>query len=147
MNLHYLVIAGLAAAPISEVRGAIPYGLSFGLNPYLVFSLAILANIIIVPFLFFILKQARFRELANKLFGKTMSEKINKHKKFLDTYGELALLAFVAIPLPITGAWTGTFISDALGMNKNKSVLVISFGVVIAGAITFLVANGLIKLL
>ena len=146
MNLHYLILAGLAAAPISEVRGAIPYGLGIGLNSYWVFALAVLTNIAVVPFLFFILKQTHFKELAHNLFGKTMSKKINKHKKFLDTYGELALLAFVAVPLPITGAWTGTFMANALGMNEKKSILVISLGVVIAGTITFLVTSGLLAI-
>lgn len=142
----YLILAILAAVPISEVRGAIIYGLSSGLNAYVVLVLSILMNIAIVPVLFVALKQARLKEIAHKLFGKLMSEKITKHKDKLDRYGELALLAFVAVPLPVTGAWTGTFIANILDMDKKKSIMVISLGVIIAGIIMFLGTSGILAL-
>ena len=128
----------MAAAPISEVRGAIIYGLGTGIDPSAVIVLSVLINILMIPILFWILRQAKFRKLADRLFGKKMQEKIEKNKDALNKYGIIGLLLFVAVPLPITGAWTGTFIAEILKLHRRKSFIVISAGVVIAAALVYL---------
>ena len=138
----YLLLIALAALPISEVRGAIIYGLGTGIDPAAVFSLAVLINILMIPVLFWVLRQANFRKLADRLFGKKMQEKIEKNKDILNKYGIIGLLLFVAVPLPITGAWTGTFIAEILKLNRRKSFIVISIGVIIAAILIYLGFGG-----
>lgn len=145
--LEYLLLMGLAALPISEARGAIIYGLGIGINPAIVFVLAVIINILMIPVLFWVLRQAHFRQLADRLFGKTMQEKIEKNKDTLNKYGILGLLIFVAIPLPVTGAWTGTFVAEILKLNRKKSFLVISIGVIIAAILVFFGFGGTMLLL
>lgn len=137
MLLKYLITFILSGAPISECRGAIIYGLSNNLNPLLVFLLAVIGNIIIIPITFWLLKKARFRRIIFKLFKDRMHAKIEYFKKKYELYEELALLFFVAIPLPITGAFTGILISEILDLNRKKATKVISIGVLIAAVITF----------
>ena len=133
----YLILIVLAALPISEVRGAIIYGLSMGIDPAAVFVLAVLINILMIPIIFWVLRQANFRKLADQLFGKKMQEKIKKNKNVLNKYGIIGLLVFVAVPLPVTGAWTGTFIAEILKLNRRKSFIVISIGVIIAASLVY----------
>jgi len=145
--LEYLILAILAALPISEARGAIIYGLGVGIDPAAAFILAVLLNILMIPILFWVLRQAHFRQLAYKLFGKRMQEKIEKNKDTLNKYGILGLLIFVAVPLPVTGAWTGTFIANILKLNQRKSFIVISIGVIIAASLVFLGFGGTMLLI
>ena len=137
MLKEYLLLLLLGAFPISECRGAIVYGFGMQLNPWLVFILAIIGNIIAIPIVFKILKVAKFRKLIIRLFGKHTHAKIEKHKKKFEAYEELALLFLVAIPFPLTGAYTGILISEILDLNRKKATIVISIGVIIAAIITF----------
>jgi len=137
--IKYLLVMMLAALPVSEVRGAIIYGLSSNLNLPVVFILSVLVNIGVIPVIFWFLQIAHFRSLADKLFGQKMSKAIEKNKHILNKYGILGLLIFVAVPLPVTGAWTGTFIAEILKMNRKSAFLVMSLGVLIAA---FLVTLG-----
>jgi uncharacterized membrane protein len=143
--LEYLLVFLLGGFPILEIRGAVIYGLSMGLNPYNVLLFGALGNIIAVPIIFFALEKLDMLELAKKLFGKKVFLKIEKNKKHLDRWGELALLLFVAIPAPMTGGWTGTFVATLLGLNKKKSFVVISIGIIIAGIITMVITQGAIN--
>ncbi len=144
--IEYLITAILAMAPISEARGAIIYGLSLNLNPGVILLLSIFFNCLSVPIIFWFLDKAHFRKIAYKLFGEHMSKKISKSSKKFELYEELALLVFVAVPLPVTGAWTGTLIAHILKLNQKKARLVIWLGVVIASLVVFLSANGLLQL-
>lgn len=143
--LNWIVVMVLAALPISEVRGAILYGLGVGLAPVPVLLLGIIINILIIPILFYLLRIAHFRELAFKLFRKKAEAHIHKNKMFC-VLEELALFAFVAVPLPLTGAWTGVLISELLGWNWKKSFIAIAGGVIVAGILVFLGIAGLMKL-
>ncbi len=131
----YLAVFILGLAPISEVRGAIIIGFSLGLNPFAVILLSLIANILVIPLILIALKIAHINDLALKLFGKRTMRKIEKNRKRFEIYHELALLLFVAIPLPMTGAWTGALIAHILKFNKLKSFIIISLGVIIASII------------
>jgi len=146
MILDYLILLALSSAPFTEARGGVVYGLASGLTPELAFSVAVLANIVVIPIIFWALEISHLNSLAVYLFGKKMARKIDTHSKKLEKYGELALLAFVAIPLPVTGAYTGTLIASLLRFNKWESFLVISAGVIISAFIATLGFYGVLSL-
>jgi len=141
---NYILVFILGGLPISEIRGAIIYGLGANLNIPLTFLLGAIGNMLAVPLIFFALDRLKLIRLAKKLFGRRAYATIEKNKARLDRWGELALLMFVAIPLPITGAWMGSLIASMLEMDKKKSFVVISLGIIIAGLITLGVGQGVL---
>ena len=141
---NYFWVFILSGLPISEIRGAILYGLGLNLNMTAVFLIGAAGNMLAVPIIFFALEKLNFIGLAKKLFGRKAYQKIEKHRDKLEKWEELALLLFTAIPFPVTGAWTATLIATLLEMNKKKAFLVIAIGIIIAGLITLGVAQGLI---
>jgi uncharacterized membrane protein len=145
--IDYLIVFLLGGFPILEVRGAVLYGIGMGLNPYLVLLLGIIGNILIIPVVFYFFKKSHFRSLAMRFFGHGMQEKIERHRARFEKWDELALLSFVALPLPVTGAYTGAFLAEVLNLNRKKSFFVISLGVVIAALIVFGGVTGIVWLL
>ncbi|MEM4247927.1 MAG: small multi-drug export protein [Candidatus Nanoarchaeia archaeon] len=137
MLSEYLILTGLAIAPISEARGAVLYGLSAGLNPAAVFLISFLANVLTIPLIFWFLQQANFLGFAQKLFGKNAYDWIGKNKQKIDKWGEFALYGFVAVPLPITGGWMGALIATLLNMDRKKAYVAIILGILTATTITF----------
>jgi len=133
----------LSVLPISELRGAIPYAYFNGIELWTASSLSIVSNCLIPLFGFF------FFETINKLFlkipfykrffEKTIIKAQSKVGEKVQKYGLWGLMVFVAIPLPITGAWTGTLGAWVLGLDKKKSKLSIILGVFVAGLIVTLV--------
>jgi len=145
--IEYLIVFLLGGFPILEVRGAVIYGLSVGLKPYLVLFLGIAGNILIIPVIFYLFKRSHFRSLAMRLFGEGMRDRIDRHKARFEKWDELALLSFTALPLPITGGYTAAFLAELLDLNRKRAFLVISVGVIIAALIVFGGVNGLMYLL
>jgi len=139
---RYLILIILAVAPISECRGAIIYGLSSGLSPLVFFPLVILFNIFTIFPLFWFLKKAGVRRVVYRILGERITKLILENRERLEKYEELALLLFVAIPFPGTGAWTGSIIASVLSMKPRKSKLIIAIGILMAGAVVFLSAYG-----
>jgi len=130
----------ISMLPIIELRGALPASRAvFGLPLLLAYVLSVIGNMIPIPFLlaFFprIEKWLRrfkaFERFFNWLFERTRRKGENKIK----LWGEMGLILFVAIPLPVTGAWTGSLLAYLLDLKKGKSLLAIFIGVLIAGAI------------
>ncbi|MCU0642353.1 MAG: small multi-drug export protein [archaeon] len=134
----------LNLAPISELRGGIPLALAYGYSPFFSFLLCTIANILVVPIVFI------FLETINKLFlkipaysrffHKTLERSRKKIHEKVEKYGYFGLMLFVAVPLPVTGAYTGTLGAWALGMSKKRAFAYISLGVILAGVIVTLVA-------
>ncbi|HIH14039.1 MAG TPA: small multi-drug export protein [Nanoarchaeota archaeon] len=143
--VNYLIVLAIGASPILEVRGAVIFGLGMGLNPWMTLALGIIGNIAALPVAFWVLQHAHFREFMFGLFRKTAEKHMHKNKNF-ELYEELALFAFVAIPLPITGCYLGVLISEILGWNWKRSFLAISAGTVVSGLLMLLGAEGVIKL-
>ncbi|RLF10927.1 MAG: hypothetical protein DRJ98_04905 [Thermoprotei archaeon] len=147
--LKILAVFLLAAAPISEVRGAIPYGVWVGLNPLTVFFVAVVGNIAPVLPLLLLLGSleamlSRFVESGKgpRLFLKTAKLYFNYAKRardrvrpFVNKYGALGLAIFTAIPFPLTGAWTSVLAAHVLGMDRKVALLSISLGVTTAGVV------------
>lgn len=125
--------------PISELRGGLYIALTNGMNPLLAYTFCVVLNCLIAPFLFVFLNTlhkilVKWKFYA-KLFDKIVERARHKVKAKVEKYGYWGLALFVAIPLPITGAYTGALGAWILGMDKKKSILVITIGVIIAGII------------
>lgn len=128
--------------PIIELRGAIPYAVYFNLPLLPSYIVAILGNMIPVPLIFFFARKILEWGADKKVIGKFFSfclEKGNKGGAKLQARAGrsvyVALFLFVGIPLPGTGAWTGTLAASLLNLDFKKSVVAVMAGVVLAGII------------
>ena len=142
---QYVALASLT--PVVELRAAIPLGLALGLDLLALVMIAILANILVAPLVFLVLKFAGFRRLLFSVLGKKIETKINKHRTRFETFGVLALIPFVAIPLPGSGAYTGALIAEVLGYDRVKSCLTIAIGVCISAIIVMLASVSIVSAL
>ena len=137
-------------APVSELRGGIPWAYYVGLNPWLAFLIPVVANILVIPILFFFLDKVHKLFYKIKIYKKLFDAYVHKTRKRakpkLEKYGYAALTLFVAIPFPTTGAWTGTIIAWLLGLERKQSLIAIFAGVTIAGIIVSLASLGIIGL-
>lgn len=142
MLKKYLIIFLISMVPLVELRGAIPVSQGMGLPLMWSYIVCIIGNMLPVPFIFFFAR--RFLEWGadKKLIGKFCSWCLRKgHKggeKLKQKAGKglfVALLLFVGIPLPGTGAWTGTLAASMLDMDFKSSVIAVMCGVLLAGVI------------
>jgi uncharacterized membrane protein len=143
----------LAMTPINELRGTIPLAIGlWDLNPLKAFGLAVIGNMIPVFFLLwfwpglsgFLIKKSR---TAQKFFNWLWQRTYRKFYKKHSLYGDLALILLVAIPLPFTGAWTGTVAAFLFKIPYGKSLGLIFLGVVIAGIVVTLASLGIFSLI
>lgn len=144
----YLLIFLLSVMPILELRGGLIAAALLNMNPYTSLLVCLIGNILVIPFvLFFFEKVIEFLSKA-KFFDKIFTwfkKKTLKHKNVIEKYGYLGILIFVAVPLPGSGAWTGCFLADLLGLNKKKSFFAALLGVVVAAIIMMIVSFGILK--
>ena len=127
--------------PIIECRGAIPLGWGLGLPWWQTALFSIAGNLLPVPFILLFIRAILkwMRESRVKFFSGIaawLDRKIEKHKGTIEKYSYWGLVLFVAIPLPGTGAWTGTLIASVLGLEPKKSFLAATVGVL--GATTIM---------
>ncbi len=138
----------LTILPISELRGGLPVALinasKNNISSLTIFVIIVLVNVlmIFVAFLFLdylhsVLIKYNFYKKFYSFYLKKMQKRIEKFEKSHDSIGFLALFLFVAVPLPLTGAYTGTFLSWILGLPRKKSIIAISLGVLVAGIIIY----------
>lgn len=134
-----LAVLVIAASPISELRGAIPAAVfGFHFPWYYAYIFSIIGNLLPVPFLLYFLNTI-IRTLSkigvlDRILGR-LSENARKRGKIIEKYERIGLVLFVAIPLPVTGAWTGCLAAVLLGLRFKYSLVSISIGVLIAGII------------
>ena len=148
----YLIVFGISMVPLIELRGAIPIGVGIlGLDKLVVFCVAIIGNMVPVPFIFFFARKLLEWGADKPIIGKFFTwclEKGHKGGAALQAKAGrgtfLALLLFVGIPLPGTGAWTGTLAASILDMKFKESVVAVMLGVLLAGAIMLLASMGLL---
>jgi len=130
-------------SPISELRGGIPLGISLGLDPLFTFFMAIIANALIFFPVFFALRLFYDKLLCRiPLFNKYLDSLRKRGKPVVDKYGFWGLFLFVAVPLPLTGAYTGTILAWLLGMDWKKAFPAIGLGVVVAGVVVLSITLG-----
>ncbi len=134
-----LIVILISALPIFELRMSIPIAMgTFDIPWYYAFLLAIIGNMLPVPFiLLFIESIAKFlsRIPAMKKFFDWLFERANNRSGPIKKYKSLGLILLVAIPLPVTGAWTGSLVAVLLGIGFKQAFFAILAGVVIAGII------------
>ena len=139
----------LAMLPITELRASIPIGiLYYHLSPWsaLIWSFIgdVIPMILLVNLLGPVSKWLSGKsKTMHKFFDWLFSRTRNRFAKKYEVYGALALIVFVAIPLPVTGAWTGSVAAFLYGIKPNKSILYIAIGALISGIIvTLLTVSG-----
>ena len=137
---HWLAVMVIGALPISELRGAIPVAMGiYGMGPLEAYFLSVLGNLIpVVPLLLFlepVSEYLRRYRIFDIFFTWLFSRTRRNHSESFEKYGLLALTIFVAVPLPVTGAWTGCAAAFVFGIRFKHSFPAIAAGVMIAGII------------
>ncbi len=143
MNLltKYMIMIIISLTPILEQRGAIIYGFTQGLNPFLIFITTYIGSLIPVPLVFvFFTKMMEFIYKVPSLhwFSNFIDNKINKNKDHFVKYKEIGLITFIGIPLPMTGVYTGTAIATVLKLDFKKVMLCAAFGALISSSLVTL---------
>ena len=141
--VKYLIVFLVSMVPIVELRGAIPIAEGLGLNIFLYYPIAILGNMLPVPFIFLfarkVLEWGKNKLLIGKFFTWCLEKGSKGGEKLKESAGNKgifwALLIFVGIPLPGTGAWTGTLAASFLNLDFKTSISAITLGVLLAGII------------
>lgn len=133
--------------PIIELRGGIPLGMALGMPWWQSYLFAVIGNMLPVPFiLLFVTKligwMSRSRVKFFNKIGNWLSAKAEKNRGKIEKYSFFGVCLFVAIPLPVTGAWTGSLVASTIGMKFWKAMLSCLLGVLIAGAIITAIAYG-----
>ena len=144
MNLlkHYIMIFFVSMVPIVELRGAIPISQGFGLPLLQSYIICVIGNMLPVPVIFFFARKVLIWGKDKKFIGGFFTWCLDKGErggeKLKEKAGKglyVALLLFVGIPLPGTGAWTGTLAASFLDMDFKKSTISVMGGVLLAGVI------------
>lgn len=158
MLWKYLLVLVISMVPLIELRGAIPVavGLDLGLPEWAVLLTAIIGNLIPVPLIYLFARKIlewgshqkwkQFKKFCNWCLKKGQK---GGEKLLAKAHGGVywALFLFVAVPIPGTGAWTGTLAASILNLDFKKTVLAISAGVIVAGLIMLAASLGLFKLI
>ncbi len=147
-----LLVMLIAAAPVIEIRGAIPFAQGvFGMEPLRALAWAFLGNVIPVAFLLrYLGPLSTFlsrhfpvcRRFFDWLFSRTRSR-----SDIVCKYGPLGLVLFVSVPLPATGGWTGAIAAFLLGISFQRAFPAIALGILVAGVLVTLAVTGTLSVL
>ena len=140
----------ISMVPVLELRGAIPVGVAGGLTPLAAMVIAIVGNLVPIPFLItftrrvfnWLKTKGRIRILVEKLESRAAEK-----SQIVQKYAWWGLCILVAIPLPGTGAWTGALVAAVLDMRLKRAMPAIIVGVIIAGFIVTCLTYGVTHLL
>lgn len=141
--VKYLLVFLISMVPIVELRGAIPIAEGLGLDIFIYYPVAIIGNMIPVPFIYLfarkVLEWGKDKKFIGKFFTWCLEKGEKGGEKLRKTAGNrglfFALLIFVGIPIPGTGAWTGTLAASFLKIDFKTSILAVTLGVLLAGII------------
>lgn len=158
--LKYFIVFFISMLPLAELRVAIPYAIGLGLNIPLTYVIAIIGNMLPVPFIFFFARRVlewgtKFNwpkglKWVGKFFNFCLEKGERGGKKLTEKVGRssyIALFLFVGIPVPGTGAWVGTLAASILDLDFKKSVIAVVCGVILAGIIMGLGSAGVFTLI
>ena len=148
MFLDYLLVFFVSMVPLIELRGAIPIAASLDLPFIPSLIVCVLGNMLPVPFiLLFINRVIRWMASSKiKLFHKVANwllAKAAKNTEKIEKYGFWGVCLFIAVPLPVTGAWTGSLVSATIGLKFWRAMLSALLGVMIAGVIMTVIFYGI----
>ena len=141
--LKYAIVAFVSMVPLIELRGAIPIAESLGLNIFIYYPVAIIFNMIPVPIIYLfarkVLEWGKDKKIIGGFFTWCLEKGEKGGNKLIEKAGTtgtfFALLLFVGIPLPGTGAWTGTLAASFLNIGFKTSIVAVALGVLLAGII------------
>lgn len=136
--------------PIIELRGSIPLGAALGLPWYSNFIISVIGNLIPAPFILLLIRKILSLMKNTKLFhgfAEWLEKRAEKNKGKLDRGVFVGLMLFVGIPIPGTGAWTGSLLASLTGVKFSKAMLAVILGVLIAGVIMTLGSYGVVGFL
>ncbi len=148
-NLKWILVFFISMVPLIELRGAIPFAQGFGLPIVPSYIVAVIGNMIPVPIIYLfarkVLEWGADKPVIGKFFSWCLEKGQKGGRKLQEKAGKglfVALLLFVGIPLPGTGAWTGTLAASILDMDFKSSVLAVMLGVLLAGIIMGVASMG-----
>lgn len=144
---QYLHIFLISMLPIVELRGAVPVGVAGGLPFWTTYFVAVVGNMLPVPVILLLVKPVLIFMQKIKIFNKLATFFLVKGHKAGEKFGDAkywALFLFVAIPLPGTGAWTGSLAASLLDLDKGKSFIAVLMGVLAAGIIMGVLSFGIL---
>ena len=144
-----LITFFMSMVPVIELRAALPSGVLMGLSPWTAFAVSVIGNMVPVPFIILFIRKIldwmkrfdRFRRIAERLEAKAQ-----KHEDKIRKYEALGLFILVALPLPGTGAWTGSLVAAIFDIRLKSAVPVIFAGVITAGLIVLFVTYGVVTI-
>ena len=152
MLKKYLIVFLVSMVPLIELRGAIPYAIGYNLPILPSYIIAIIGNMLPVPIIYLfarrVLEFGKDKKYIGKFFTWCLKKGEAGGKKLQEKAGKglyWALFIFVGIPLPGTGAWTGTLAASILAMDFKKSVIAVMAGVILAGIIMGILSLGIFK--
>ena len=150
MLKKYLIAFFISMVPLIELRLAVPYAIGMNLPIVQSYIVCILGNMLPVPFIYLfarkVLEWGKDKKFIGKFFTWCLEKGHKGGEKLQEKAGRglfLALLLFVGIPLPGTGAWTGTLAASILDMDFKSSITAVLCGVILAGVIMGVVSSGL----
>ena len=143
MIQKYLIAFFVSMVPLIELRGGVPYAVAMGLDYWTALVVCVIGNMLPVPIIYLfarkVLEWGRDKKYIGKFFTLCIEKGEKGGRKLTAKAGRgglfMALLLFVGIPLPGTGAWTGTLAASFLNMGIKSTTLSVSLGVILAGII------------
>ena len=141
--MNYIITFLIGMVPLIELRGAVPYAIATGIPMWQALIIGVVANMLPVPIIFFfarrVLEWGADKPVIGGFFTWCLKKGHKGGKKLADTAGDkgifIALLLFVGIPIPGTGAWTGTLAASILDWDFKHSITAVMLGVILAGLI------------
>lgn len=148
----WLIVMLVSMLPVAELRGGIPLGILFlGMPWWTVYILAVVANIAVVPVIWWVLgpveRLLRHIGFMDRFLTWLFERTRRKSTKHIEAYEELGVFLFVAVPLPGTGAWTGALIAYLFDLPRRKTLFVIAAAVAVAGLLVLALIQGGIGIL
>ena len=135
----------LSALPVSELRGGIPVALAAGVDPALAFAVCVVANLLVIPVVFLFLDHLHDHFLHLPGYRTSFDYFLERTRARvgprLGRWGYLGLTLFVAAPLPVTGAYTGTLAAWFFGLSRVKAAVALGLGVLAAGTVVLILAQ------
>ena len=155
MFQKYLIAFLISMVPLIELRGGVPFAVGMGLDYFPALIVCVIGNMLPVPVIYLFARKVLIWGADKKYIGKFFRFCLEKGErggqKLTKKAGRgglfVALMLFVGIPLPGTGAWTGTLAASFLNMGIKSTALAVSLGVVIAGLIMGLASMGVFSVL
>ena len=133
--------------PVIELRGAIPMAFAMGLPWWQAYLISAVGNILPVPFILLLINAViKWMSASNVGFFNKIADfllkRVEKKRDKIEKYSFWGLCLFIAVPLPVTGAWTGSLVAAVIGMKPWKAFLSAILGVLIAGGLVTLIVYG-----